>query len=132
MKVAQQTDGAFFEPPEDARPSFYDESGNEIDHEIGREHSRLSWDIVTEAIKHSEEYGAMIPPEKSLMDFYKITLEKKDLSESSKKLILGMARMWGNIVGEPIEMQSLRFMWLEECIEGGESLWPPLKHCGCT
>lgn len=26
--------------------------------------------------------------------------------------------MWGDFVGEPIEKQSLRFFWLEECIEG--------------
>ncbi|KAL9101063.1 MAG: hypothetical protein Q9163_003637 [Psora crenata] len=118
LHLASETNSVCFEPPEDSRPSFYDQSGNEIDHDTALEHSKLSWDIVTEAIKYSQKNGASIPPEHSLIDYYKKVLEKGGLSESSKELVLNMARMWGNIVGEPIERQSLRFMWLEECIEG--------------
>jgi len=28
--------------------------------------------------------------------------------------------MWGDFVGEPIEKQSMKYFWLEECIEGGK------------
>ncbi|KAL9127019.1 MAG: hypothetical protein Q9217_004034 [Psora testacea] len=118
LHLATETSGVCFEPPEDARPSFYDPSGKEIDHDIALEHSRLSWDIITEAIRYSQKHGALIPPELSLIDYYKDVLEEKGLSKMSKELVLKMARMWGNTVGEPIELQSLRFMWLEECIEG--------------
>ena len=31
---------------------------------------------------------------------------------------LGMAQMWGAYVGSPVQRQSLKFFWLEECIEG--------------
>ena len=119
LDLAKEANCICFEPPEDSKPSFYDQSGNEIDHDVALDHSRLSWDIITEAINYSRTHGTSIPPERSLIDYYKDVLNKKGLSESSKELVLRMARMWGNIVGEPIELQSLKFMWLEECIEGG-------------
>ena len=58
-------------------------------------------------------------PEESLMDFFKAKVEEKELDSRSSKIVLQMARMWGDFVGEPIEKQSLKFFWLEECIEGG-------------
>ncbi|KAL9634831.1 MAG: hypothetical protein Q9164_003846 [Protoblastenia rupestris] len=118
LHLANETECICFEPPEDAKPSFYNQWGEEIDHGLALEHSKISWDIVTEAIKYSQMKRTSIPPELSLLDYYKLVLEKADKIESSKELVLEMARMWGDIVGEPIEMQSLRFMWLEECIEG--------------
>ena len=58
------------------------------------------------------------------MDFFRSEAKGKGLDDASSKLIFQMARMWGDFVGEPIEKQSLRFFWLEECIEGGKQ--PPL------
>ena len=54
------------------------------------------------------------------MDFFKGEVKRRQLDDASSQLILQMARMWGDFVGEPIEKQSLRFFWLEECIEGGK------------
>lgn len=40
--------------------------------------------------------------------------------------------MWGSFVGDSIERQSLKFSFLEECIDGGEYLssWP--NYCDLT
>ena len=121
LHLANATKCFCFEPPEDAKPAFYNQSGDEISHNLALDHSKLSWDIVTQAIKYSQTQGDLIPPNLSLLDYYQRVLEKQEMSESSKELVLEMGRMWGNIVGEPIEQQSLRYMWLEECIDGGLS-----------
>lgn len=57
------------------------------------------------------------------MDFFKSKVREKQLDEKSSKYVLQMARMWGDFVGEPIEKQSLKYFWLEECIEGGKSVF---------
>ena len=56
----------------------------------------------------------------SLLDFFEAKTQEERLSDDSVKLVLQIARMWGDFVGEPIEKQSLKYFWLEECIEGGE------------
>ena len=53
------------------------------------------------------------------MDFFKSEVQAKGLDDQTSRLVLQMAQMWGDFVGEPIEKQSLKFFWLEECIEGG-------------
>ena len=53
------------------------------------------------------------------MDYFRTSLEEKRVSEDSSALVLQMARRWGDYIGDPIETQSLKYLWLEECIEGG-------------
>ena len=44
------------------------------------------------------------------------------LSNEQRRRVLQMAEMWGAFVGGKTSTQSLKYLWLEECIEGGESL----------
>ena len=99
---------------------MYDELGHLVEGRTAKEHSELVWEIISNAFKYSRENGPLIPPQNSLMDFFKSEVQAKGLDDASSKLIFQMARMWGDFVGEPIEKQSLRFFWLEECIEGGK------------
>lgn len=85
-----------------------------------KKHSELVWEIISEAFKYSNQNSASIPPEKSLVDFFRSAIREKALDEPSSDLVLQMAQLWGAFVGEPIEKQSLKFFWLEECIEGGK------------
>ena len=124
LELARKLNSVCFEPPdgEDAKLPVYDESGVEIDSQIAIPHSSDAWDIVEEAIRYSQEdNGASIPPNISLMDYFREAVKARNYPEARQKLILKMAHMWSNIVGEPIDQQSLRYMWLEECIEGGPS-----------
>ena len=81
--------------------------------------SALTWGIIADAFSYCSDHKASIPPEKSLMDFFKSEVQAKGLDDQTSKLVLQMAQIWGDFVGEPIEKQSLKFFWLEECIEGG-------------
>ena len=93
--------------------------GHLVESQRATTHSEIVWEIISSAFKYSRENGSSIAPQSSLMDFFKSEVKAKGLDEASSKLIFQMARMWGDFVGEPIEKQSLRFFWLEECIEGG-------------
>jgi len=100
-------------------PSVYNDVGQLMDAKIATEHYDIMWCIIGDAFKHSSANCASIPPEESLLDFFKIKLAEKGLNASSTRLVLQMAESWGDFVGEPIKKQSLKFFWLEECIEGG-------------
>lgn len=63
-----------------------------------------------------------IPPEMSLLDFFEAKTKEWELDEATSKLVLQMAHMWGDYVGESIETQSLKYFWLEECLD--ESMLP--------
>ena len=80
----------------------------------------IVWDIIAEAFKYSNENCADIPPNISLKDFFQEKLNARSIDEEERIHILQLAEMWGAFVGDPWEMQSLKWFWLEECLDGGE------------
>ena len=61
------------------------------------------------------------------MDYFLSSLKDQKLGEASSSLVLQMARIWGDYIGDPIEKQSLKYLWLEECIDGG-IYSPPIPY----
>ena len=122
LELANELKQTTLSPPEDAARSVYDELGDMVKAETAIKHSELVWGIIADAFRYSNEHHNSIPPEKSLLDFFESKVKDKGLDEASSKLVFQMAHIWGDFVGEPIEKQSLRFFWLEECIEGGKCL----------
>ncbi|KZF24139.1 FAD/NAD(P)-binding domain-containing protein [Xylona heveae TC161] len=114
------------------RQSLFDEEGNLVDDQRATHYSEVVWSIIADAFKYSNEHSATIEPSESLMDFFKqktreAVLERSADSKDSATLetlnqeretILRIAKMWGAFVGSSIERQSLKYFWLEECIEG--------------
>lgn len=88
--------------------------------------SELVWGVIEQAMKYSEDESASIPPNESLYDFFKKKvpelipqeMEGDKSVEKKRQIVLDMSDMWGAFVGSPIEKQSLKFFWLEECIDG--------------
>ncbi|MCJ1471022.1 hypothetical protein MMC07_009670 [Pseudocyphellaria aurata] len=119
LDLAHETKTIVFTPSEQGKSLVFDEMGRVLSDSRGKEISRLVWGIIDDAFKHSSENSASIPPDRSLMDFFKIRVKEKNIDESTSKLVLQMAHIWGDYVGEPIETQSLKYMWLEECIDDG-------------
>lgn len=101
------------------RQSVFDSAGQVMNETKATKYSELVWGIISDAFRHSNEDSAHIPPEKSLMDFFREKVKEKDVTVDEQNILLQMAQMWGAFVGDPIEKQSLKFFWLEECIEGG-------------
>ena len=82
--------------------------------------SGLMWGIISDAFKHSNE-ASTISPNRSLKDFFTEEVSKKDMSDEDKKVLLQMAEIWGGFIGDHVANQSLKYFWLEECIDGGKS-----------
>lgn len=100
----------------------YDEYGNILDPGVANAASDVFWGMVADAFKYSNENdsSSAILPDRSLKDFFVEGLEEKGLGEADKKVVLQMAELWGAFIGDPVDRQSLKYFWLEECIDGGK------------
>lgn len=103
----------------------FDQFGHLINRDKATRFFDLMWDIISDAFKFSNENCSKISPEASLKDFFMQKISKSELSDEDRTLILQIAEMWGGFIGDPWDKQSLRYFWLEECLDGGEffSLW---------
>lgn len=112
----------------DGRQAVYDTLGKQIPDPEAAEYTELVWTIIEQAVKLSNAKSASIPSEKSLYDHFQEQVKEMIISSSDgfseeeaqkkQQMILQMSEMWGSFVGSPIQRQSLRFFWLEECIDG--------------
>lgn len=118
LSLAKKT-GTVLSAVEDSMCVF-DQNGKALSHDKTTQISDLMWDIITEAFKYSNGNSANISPERSLKDFFSDQVITKGLTEEDQNLVLQMAEMWGGFIGDPLERQSLKNFWLEECLDGGE------------
>lgn len=110
----------------DGRQAVFDENGHPMSERDSAENTELLWTIIEQAMKYSNENSANIPSDRSLYNFFEEKLDEMTSSladtneeqRSRRETILHMAEMWGAFVGSPIQTQSLKFFWLEECIDG--------------
>lgn len=112
----------------DTRSYMFDNTGNLLSLEESERLSSVMWAMVQDAFDYSNEHCKEIPADESLWEFFKKEVAKRiptseDGYERSRKLALQIAEMWGAFVGSPVQTQSLKYFWLEECIEGGRSIW---------
>ncbi len=54
------------------------------------------------------------------MDHLRAKVLEKTSDKISSKIILQMASLWGDYVGESVETQSLKYFWLEDSLDGGK------------
>ena len=81
-------------------------------------YSSIVWQIVANAYKYSDQHSDIIDPSKSLMDYFRQEVPKRESDPLRGAEIMRLAQSWGAFVGDPIEKQSLKFFFLEETIEG--------------
>lgn len=124
LKLAKETDTELH--AWDESQAVIDSEGHTLDAEEAGEYAQLLWDdgVIAAAFKHSNEHSDSIPASQSLYDFF-IEQAKTfftDLpraeAERKRKRFLQTANMWGSYVGDDVRKQTLKFFWLEECIEG--------------
>ncbi|OJD18592.1 hypothetical protein ACJ73_08708 [Blastomyces percursus] len=95
-----------------------DTSGKPLDERLIGRISDFIWTTVEDAYEYSRLNKEIIPADKSLFDFIKEQLEKAEFSEVEKEKCIELSKLWGSYIGSPIDRQSLRFFFLEECLEG--------------
>ncbi|KAL6714192.1 hypothetical protein ACLMJK_008687 [Lecanora helva] len=87
-----------------------------------------TWQILEEALQYSTHGSKDIETTTSLFDFFKDwceqALHRGDMTEKEVDLLLDMSHMWGAYVGDRIELQSLKFFFLEDCIDGDDCFIP--------
>jgi monoamine oxidase len=102
----------------------FDEDGHLLSPKEGEKYSTLMWTIIEAAFELSNKHGSEIDPNRTLLDFFHEQVteripETEEGYERQRRIVLQMAELWGSFVGSPLSRQSLKFFWLEECIEGG-------------
>lgn len=101
--------------------NIFDENGDLLPD--GRELGDTMWSIIVQAFKHSGKNTSHIESKESLYDFFVEKLQEivpsGEEAERKRKVVLQLAEFWGAFVGSPVTKQSLKFFWLEECIDGG-------------
>jgi hypothetical protein len=107
----------------DGRQSVFDHLGHAMPEKEAAENTEIVWSIIEQAMKYSNEESAAIPVDRSLYSFFeeKVWEMFGGDTEEAKEIratILRMSEMWGAFVGSPIQTQSLKFFWMEECIDG--------------
>ncbi|KAL6815503.1 FAD/NAD(P)-binding domain-containing protein [Trichoderma sp. SZMC 28013] len=101
----------------------FNEEGSLLPVQEGEAYATLVWDIIQDAFIHSNKSSADIDASISLLDFFKEKVvekipESEDNFQKKRETVLQMSEMWGTFVGSAVGRQSLKFFWLEECIEG--------------
>ncbi|KAF5001682.1 hypothetical protein FGRMN_849 [Fusarium graminum] len=121
LDLAKQTNTAFGDW--DSTSCVFTESGELLSLKDGEKYSTIMWGIVQDAFKHSNSNSQNIDSKESLHDFFTQRVAEKVPSseadhERKRSIVMQISEMWGAFVGSPIYRQSLKFFWLEECIEG--------------
>jgi len=117
MHLAEKT-GTLVTEPEENQALFDTEGKRRSDAEAVELSSKL-WEMIVDAFKYSDAHTAKIDPQVSLFEFFGSKLgEEKGLDRRKRDDLLHEAQMWGPFIGDSVEKQSLRFFFLEECVEG--------------
>lgn len=116
MELAQKTKTTVVSPDEDG--ALFDTQGHRRPNAQAAQLSATIWGMVIDAFKHSDQHTEDIDPQTSLYDHFRAILAKQSLTKDEEHDLLRESEMWGPFVGDPIQKQSLKFFWLEECIEG--------------
>lgn len=106
----------------------YDHLGEQLPLEDGEKYSAMVMNIVQEAFEHSNAHGSETHVDRSLLDFvhervlHMIPEDDPDC-RTKREMVTRMAETWGAFVGSAVSRQSLKYFWLEECLEGGIDPW---------
>ena len=101
------------------RINLYNQSGLMVDHAKANALWNVQWKIIEEALRHNVQNRVSIPESESLYDYFVSRAAGLLPDLEDQGLLLAMSEMWGNYTGVPIQRQSLRFAWMEECCAGG-------------
>ncbi|KAF2716961.1 amine oxidase [Polychaeton citri CBS 116435] len=110
----------------DEQQAAFNSDGALMGLDEANEFGQLIWDdgLISDAFKYSNESSNSIDPQRSLFDYFKEKVASMfddlpaETAKEKRAKLLQMLHSWGAYVGSPVWRQSLRFFWLEECIEG--------------
>ncbi|KAI4117584.1 MAG: hypothetical protein LQ345_002215 [Seirophora villosa] len=90
--------------------------------------SGANWEVLEDTIEHSKISSGDIHSAASLYSYFETwcdqALQCGKITQHEAGLVLGMSQMWGAYVGDGVEVQSLKYFYLEDCIEGEDCFIP--------
>ncbi|KAK2808732.1 hypothetical protein FQN50_004404 [Emmonsiellopsis sp. PD_5] len=95
-----------------------DTYGQPLEDKMVEKLSDFLWNTVEDAYEYSRLNKDSIPASKSLFDYLKEKLEQSELTDRERETCIELSKLWGCYIGSPVDRQSLRFFFLEECLEG--------------
>ncbi|KAI0096070.1 FAD/NAD(P)-binding domain-containing protein [Nemania sp. FL0031] len=121
LEIAQKTNTATGSWT--AKTSVVDEAGKILPVSDAEGYSDMMWDIIGKAFTYSNRNSGTIGVNESLLDFFGKELvtrlpENSPDADKKRKIMYQIAEAWGAYVGNHIVSQSLKYFWLEECIDG--------------
>ena len=102
---------------------FIAADGKPVSRAVANKISDFLWASIEEAFEYSNAHKDTISPDKSLLDFFRERVDGTDFTPEEKELFIETSKMWGVYVGDGVDRQSLKFFFLEECIDG--SMYKP-------
>lgn len=125
LDIARKRNTTTLNPEAATFSAAIDQFGQAMPEAKVNEHNEVMWGVIDDAFTYSKGKSSSIPQDRSLYDFFHTKLQEKNLPPASSEIVLQMARIWGDFVADPIEKQSLKYLWLEDCIDGGRSYPSP-------
>lgn len=124
MRIAKETQTQLHDW--DEKQQLYGTDGSPLSPAEAAEYGSLIWEdgLIASAFNHSRTHTSSISANESLLDYFReqVKLLFTDLDEGvaerKRETLLHITEFWGAYVGSPVSRQSLKYYWLEECIEG--------------
>ncbi|KAL8972884.1 MAG: hypothetical protein Q9197_002580 [Variospora fuerteventurae] len=86
------------------------------------------WEVLEAAMEHSKICSEHINSAASLYSYFETwsdrAIHDSKMTQHEADLVLAMSQMWGAYVGDRVELQSLKYFFLEDCIEGEDCFIP--------
>lgn len=81
----------------------------------------MFWDLIGDAFLYSKSNTDIIDPMQNLGDHLIFKAREAGLEGERLKHMQQAMHMWGSYVGISVERQSLKFFWLELCLENSDA-----------
>ncbi|KAL0935684.1 flavin-containing amine oxidoreductase [Colletotrichum truncatum] len=120
LDLAKQTNTAVSDC--DSVSCIFNESGELLSRKDGENYSEITWEIIEDAFEHSSSCCQDIGSNESLYDFFLQKVEEKIPNteanhETKRSIVMQLSETWGTYTGGSASGQSLKFFWLEECMD---------------
>lgn len=119
VKLAEKTDSKLVSPSPSESTYVYDSTGILMNDQRALNISATFWNILTDAFKYSNDNCYDIAPNLSLKDYFIKRLSESILDQEVQNTVLEFAETWGAFIGDSFKRQSLKWFWLEKCLDGG-------------
>lgn len=102
----------------DGSQMMFNRDGKQVDDTTATKVNEWVWSTILDSFTYSHQNKATIHPDSSLLDYFQERLKEVDFTAAEKALCLEACKVWGSYVGDSVSRQSLKFVSLEECVDG--------------